>query len=303
MSDEFPFKIHDIAGAQSGPRLLITGGVHGDEFTPMAAIRQLSRQVDPALLSGNLTLIPIVNEAAFLDGARVAGDGLDLARICPGRESGSVSERVAHSLSGLIRAADFYIDLHTGSYDSSIFPLTGYVLHDDEDVLDAQRRMARAFNLPVVWGTDPSLDGRTLSVARDSNVPSIYAEYLGSGMCDPAGVADYVQGCLNVMKDLEMIEQPLQAARVRHLVEDRRVGSGHMQVQNLSPVTGFFEAAVSLGDPVVVGDLLGTVVGYDDGETRSVLAVEAGMVIGLRTFSRVTKGDFVAVIMPNASDK
>lgn len=41
--------------------------------------------------------------------------------------------------------------------------------------------MARAFGLPLIWGTDPTLPGRSLSVARDANVPAIYAEYLGGG--------------------------------------------------------------------------------------------------------------------------
>ena len=34
-----------IQAADVGPHLLITGGVHGDEFEPMAAIRRL---IDPS---------------------------------------------------------------------------------------------------------------------------------------------------------------------------------------------------------------------------------------------------------------
>ena len=45
--------------------------------------------------------------------------------------------------------------------------------------------MARAFNLPLIWGTDASLEGRSLSVARDAAVPAIYAEYLGGGVFSP----------------------------------------------------------------------------------------------------------------------
>ena len=35
-------------------------------------------------LRGRLTLIPLVNEAAYQLGRRTAEDGLDLARTCPG---------------------------------------------------------------------------------------------------------------------------------------------------------------------------------------------------------------------------
>ena len=110
------FATRTIAGAGAKPHLLVTAGVHGDEFEPMAAVRELIRALDPMRprLRGRVTLAPVVNEAAFLRGQRTAEDGLDLARTCPGRADGTITERVAASLSQLIRAADYYIDLHTG---------------------------------------------------------------------------------------------------------------------------------------------------------------------------------------------
>ena len=45
----------------------------------MVAIRRLVALVEPAKLRGKLTLVPVVNEAAFLRGHRTADDGLDLA--------------------------------------------------------------------------------------------------------------------------------------------------------------------------------------------------------------------------------
>src|SRR5882672_10802270 len=139
-------KTQMVCGHDAGPHLLITGGVHGDEFEPMAAIRRLLIDVDTSKLRGKLTLVPVVNEAALALGSRVAEDGLDLARTCPGRADGSVTEQVAQALSELIRAADYYIDLHTGGLALAVWPLAGYMLHPDADVLEKQRAMARAFN-------------------------------------------------------------------------------------------------------------------------------------------------------------
>ena len=226
-------------GTTKGPRLLITGAVHGDEFEPIAAIHQLislfeknAPTVTP--FRGTVTLIPIVNEPAFLRGHRCGDDGLDLARTCPGRADGSATERIAHELSQTIREADYYIDLHTGGTELSVSPLSGYMLHPDLDVLEKQRLMARAFNLPIVWGTSAHLDGRSLSVARDANVPAIYCEYLGSATCSHDGVVAYLEGCLNVMGALGMMERPIPASRIAHLVENPAPGSGHMQVSSSS---------------------------------------------------------------------
>jgi predicted deacylase len=293
-------------GLSSGPHLLITGGVHGDEFEPMAAIRQLIdlfKDRDEAVsgFRGTITLIPIVNEAAFWRGHRCAADGLDLARTCPGRAEGSITEQTAWALSAAICSADYYIDLHSGGTELSVYPLAGYCLHANPGILQVQRRMARAFNLPVVWGTDPRLNGRSLSVARDANVPAIYAEYLGSATCNSAGVAAYVQGCLNVMSELEMLLRSRPVYRVQHTVEDQSSNSGHMQVCNPSPQSGYFEPTVQLGAPIHKGELIGTVFALDGSEPSLIRSTQNGIVLVLRTFPRVLAGESVGVVLETQS--
>lgn len=293
-------KQYSIDGDREGPHLLITGGVHGDEFEPIAAIRRLIQifEMDDASakLSGRLTLIPIVNESAWWRGHRCGDDGLDLARTCPGRAGGSVTEQTAYALSQTIRQADYYIDLHTGGTELSVYPLAGYMLHADAGVLDVQRRMARAFNLPVVWGTSGRLDGRSLSVARDAGVPAIYCEYLGSATCSTSGVMAYVEGCQNVMRELQMLAGDRADSQVEYVVEDDRPDSGHLQVRHPSPVDGFFEPAVELGDVVLQGSLLGTV--YDTVNCgHEITAEHDGLVLVLRTFPRVKSGESVGVVL------
>ena len=300
MSDPVDLQRALIEGSGPGPHLLITGGGHGDEFESMAAIRRLISHFDgPARekLQGRLTLVPVVNEAAYLRGTRTAEDGLDLARVCPGDPDGSVTLRTAHALSGLIRSADCYIDLHTGGSPSSVWPMTGYGLHPDTGILDRQRAMARAFNLPVIWGTTATLQGRSLSVARDAGIPAIYAEYQGSGRCDPEGVEAYFEGCLNVLAVLGMIARPAPVSRVEHVVEDDRPNSGDMGLHNQTPVTGYFEAAVQLGGRVREGDLLGTVCDPLGSAVHEMRAERSGHILVLRTFPRVLKAEMVAVIL------
>ncbi len=280
-----------------GPHVLITGGVHGDEFEPMVALRRLHALLESAELRGLLTLVPVVNESAFRRGQRTGDDGLDLARVCPGRADGLPTERVAFALSSLIRSADYYIDLHTGGTALSVWPLAGYTLHRDGAVLDKQRALARAFNLPVIWGTDPTLDGRSLSVARDANIPAIYAEYLGGGRCDAAGVRAYVDGCLNVLGLVKLIDHPPPPSRVVHVVEDDRPQSGHMQRCYPAPIDGFFEAAVELGQPIRAGAPLGEVTDPLGRERHPIISTQTGHVLVLRTFPAVRAGDSLAVVL------
>jgi predicted deacylase len=295
-------KSKTIIGAHSGPRLLIVAGVHGDEYEPMAAVRLLIEMVKPQQLKGTLTLVPCVNDAAFRCSSRVAEDGLDLARVCPGRPDGSITERTAHALSELIREADYFVDLHTGGTALRLTPLAGYMLHGNAAVLDAQRRMSRAFNLPIIWGTHAGAEGRSLSVARDLNIPAIYTETGGGGGCDQSYVDACVEGCLSVIAELRMVDWPVAESRVEYVVEDPRDQSGHLQIQHPAPHEGFFEHQVILGQKIKKGDLLG-VVSDTLGECKApVFAQESGVVLMLRWTRRVNAGDALAAILPSSEE-
>lgn len=297
--DAWELKSKTITGREAGPHLLITGGVHGDEWEPMAACRRLLAEIDPAHVRGRITIVPVVNEPAFARGRRTAEDELDLARTCPGRDLGSVTERIAASLSRLIRTADYYIDLHTAGTVFQMLPLAGYNLHTDAKILETQRTMARAFGLPIVWGTNARLDGRSLSVARDARVPAIYVENGGGGTCDLRRIEENVRGCLNIARTFGILtDTAAQSQEPRYVVEDDRDASGHLQVQSQAPTAGYFEPSVSLGDVVRRGDVIGKIVDPVGTELASITAYDSGTVLLLRTYPSVRTGDPLVVILP-----
>jgi predicted deacylase len=300
-----------FGGNRSGPRLLITAGVHGDEYLPMLAVRELIDRFesDDNLrddLHGTLTLVPLVNRSAFQRGHRVGDDGKDLARICPGRREGTITEQLAYVLSRQIREASHYIDLHTGGTELCVLPLAGYVLHADRVILEQQRKMASAFRLPFLWGTSAELPGRSLSVARDAAVPAIYVEYLGAhrelaelaagAVSSRASDHPLVSGCLNVMKHLCMLRGPEENGAGQEVIEDWRSASGHMQVCNRAPVSGFLRPKVSLGQQVTRGDLLAEIISETGTEQHQVVSQQAGKVVVVREYPRINHGNSVAVI-------
>ncbi len=295
-------KTWTIRGKKSGPRGLILGGIHGDEYEPMAAIRLLFQQIDPAELVGELTLVPIANQPAFSRLSRTGADGLDLARTFPGNPAGSDTERIAAEVTCLIQSADFLIDLHTGGRAMKILPLTGYLLHPNSQVLEQQRNMARAFNLPIVWGTTPHLEGRSLSVARDANIPAIYTEWGGGEACQQQGVDDYVQGCRNILASWQMLPptgQPdnITSDRVTCVVEDSRENSGHLQLNYQAPVSGFYEAACELGTYVRSGDILGRIWQNLEEPAVEIKATQTGLLFLTRVLPAVHQGDCLATIL------
>jgi predicted deacylase len=299
MMGHWELKSKTIVGRDAGPHLLITGGVHGDEWEPMAACRRLLAEIDPANVRGRITIVPVVNEPAFLRGKRTAEDELDLARTCPGRDDGSVTERIAASLSRLIGTADFYIDLHTAGTVFQMLPLAGYNLHTNTTILEKQRTMARAFGLPIAWGTNARLDGRSLSVARDAGVPAIYVENGGGGTCDQGRVDENVRGCLNIARTFGVLTDTAASSNEpQYFVEDDRDASGHLQVQSQASVAGYFEPSMALGEVVRRGDVIGKIVDPLGAVLAEITAYDSGTVLLLRTFPSVRSGDPLVVILP-----
>ncbi len=221
-----------------------------------------------------------------------------ISRVCPGQIDGSITQRIAHHLSELIRSADFYIDLHTGGAALTLIPLSGYLLHSDATVLETQRRMARAFNLPFIWGTTPTLNGRSISVARDANVPAIYVEHGGGAEFSAAAVAELTSGCLNVMTELKMLDRPMPPQRKQKIVEDPSPQSGHLQINYPSPLNGIFEPAATLGRYMEPGEIIGRVTDLQTGDSSAVRAEKAGLLVMLRAMPRVQVGDALATIVP-----
>ncbi|MCD2422547.1 succinylglutamate desuccinylase/aspartoacylase family protein [Niabella pedocola] len=292
--------IQTIGGVQQGPKLLLVAGVHGDEYEPMMAAMELCRILEGRLEKGTVTIVTVANETAYGNGQRTGADGLDLARICPGRASGSSSEAAAAALSERILACDYLVDMHTGGALFDIYPLTGYLLHPDPLVLETQRRMAAAFNLPLIWGTDAGPNGRTLSVARDAGIPAIYVEYGGGNGIGMPIVNTYIEGCLGVLEELGMIPAGLmkrKQCKVRYRIEDPEPDGGFLQGKMASEFDGIFLPDVATGNRVTAGQQWGTVIDPLQHRQYPVVADRTGLVLFIRKSPRVKAGDSLGGIL------
>jgi predicted deacylase len=283
-----------VTGKAQGPVLVVTAGVHGDEYEGVEAIPGVFRDTDPRSLKGTLFMIPVCNIPAFETITRSSPiDGLNLARTFPGNGSGSITERIAHLIATqILPDADFYIDLHSGGMMYDIPTLVGY-LHDDGDLGVRSLAGARAFGAPVLWGHPlPVAPGRTLSSAVDHDVPCIYTEASGGGLARPDDVACFRNGVLNVMKSLDMIDgNPQPSPTVLHLF-----GDGNIDQAILAQSAGYYKPEVELLDEVRSDQLLGTIRDLLGEVVSEVRAPTDGVVIMLRRFHSVRVGDGLAHI-------
>jgi len=293
-------KAYRVDSGKAGPKVLLTAGVHGDEYEPMLTAMQLINELPGLLKSGSVTIVPITNESAYVNGIRYGEDGLDLARICPGKPDGTITERVASQISSLIQESDYFIDMHTGGPAFEIYPLVGYVLHPCPEILKKQQEMAQAFNLPLVWGTDYRPDGRTLSVASDAKIPAIYLEFGGGTGFRTQVVDAYKEGFMRLLNYFNMLNGSIESDSSvdKYWIEDHRQDSGYLQGKMPSPVDGIFVAEVKIGDEIKTGELFGRVIESYTGEQVDLYADIDGLVFLLRAMVKVKPGDALGGIMP-----
>ena len=284
-------------GTAPGKTLLAIGAVHGDEYEGPVAIQDVYETLDAPALRGTFVGIPVLNGPAFAAASREGPwDHLNLARIFPGSPTGSPTLRIAHAVrEWLLPQCDLLLDIHSGGDAYHITHLAGYQLRDG-DVGRIQREAAIAFGADLIWGT-AGLPGRTLSAAGELGIPSIYVEMPGEGRCRPGDLDRARQGIRNILAYLGMVDGPYPATRPRYFVEMSEPGSGHLQVDHVTPTSGLFLPSVAVWDWVEQHQVLG-VVRHPDGRTLAeIRSVRAGRVLFLRTLPRVFSGDAVAFVL------
>ncbi len=110
---------HKISHGKPGRKIYIQGGIHGGEVT-IWIFERLYKFLTENEFDGEVVLVPIANPISWrqrvyfnTNGKFDLYLGKDWNRNFPGKEEGSLGERIAHHLTTLASECDLVIDLHT----------------------------------------------------------------------------------------------------------------------------------------------------------------------------------------------
>ena len=285
-----------------GPTLLLTGGVHGDEYEGQIAISRLAHNLKPEEIQGRLILMPVVNVPAALNSTRTSPiDGRDLNRCFPGNPNGTFSEMLAHFMdSRIVPLADASVDLHTAGHSAECTPSTNMHYVADPALREKTLAAAAAFGAPynvVFWGVD---EGATLtSCVERRNILSLGTEIGGWGRVSVEGVRIGERGVRNMLKHLGMMAGKPETAQ-----RSGAPGTRHMMVRDpacysFAPTNAVFEPRHVAGDVVETGQSAGFFHFVEDLDHAPIeLRYAASGVLWMAAGpGRVRRGDCVAVLM------
>jgi len=203
-----------INGSKKGKILALTAGVHGYEYPPILALYRLKKIVDPQSLQGTLILVHVANLHAFQKRIVYYNpyDWKNLNRVFPGNPEGTITQRLAYLLTEeVIKKCDCLIDLHCGDANEALIPYAYWMLSGDEKTNEASRKMALAFGIKHIIidesrSKDLSDSKYLGNTALLLSKPAITTESGYLGKTDEESVSRNVNGILNVMRHLGMIE-------------------------------------------------------------------------------------------------
>lgn len=275
-----PIKV--IHGKRSGPCLLVTAAMHGNELNGTEIINRLLKISALKQLRGTLIAIPVLNVYGLINRSRYLPGGLELDRCFPGAKTGTHAARMAHIFtSEIFNKADVCIDLQTGFINYTNLPQI-YVNFEDEQA----KTLAETFNAPVISNTTCE-KGMLRTLAFKKKKPFLLYEAGEAMRFDEHAIKVGVKGILNIMRKLDMLpnstskkEAPLKSFFTEKNIWVRASTSGISHTKH------------KLGQHVKKGEVLCTIndpFGATDSVT--VTSPEEAIIVGKNNLPLVHEGE------------
>ena len=272
---ELPFTV--IRGAQPGPVLLVTAGIHGSEYASIEAAVRVS-WMNPQELSGTLVVLPISNLPAFKARSIYINpiDGQNLNRQFPGDADGTFSQQLAAWLTeNAIQGSDAFIDLHGGDMIEALTPFTIFTEGDEK-----ARALAAAFGIPLLVSSAPG--GTSIATGFRHGVPSILAEAGGNGLWPESDVLWLEQGVMRAMQHLGMLDGTPEPMPTRLLTQFAWLRADH---------DGLWHPTLGAGENVQAGQDLGRITDAFGTTVQQITAPQAGVTLFAVTSLAINHGD------------
>lgn len=243
----------EIVGAKPGPHLTVLAGIHGAEYSSIAAARKFVAEIADTEVIGRITVMPIVNVLAFW--ARtpflIPVDFANLNRAFPGNQHGSFTDIYAlHIFENIIKGSDYLVDMHAGDIPESLEPFT---IFEESAVEDKALWMAKAYGIKHIVRQKTAalvVAGSTSGTASAIGIPAIIAESGENGILDPAAVELHLVGLRNLARTIGVLTGEPWATS-EHILY---AGWNWLRADR----AGWWQPARKTGEVVKAGELLGT---------------------------------------------
>ena len=276
---EFQLPATILHGEQPGKTVLITAGIHAEEYVGIQSALELSEMLKVQKIAGTVVIVKVVNRKAFevRSGSESHEDGKNLNRVFPGDREGTWSERLAYAIEKeLLSIADYYIDLHSGDSYEQLTPYVYYAGAAAKEVVEQSREMAQQADVPYMVGSNVAMGG-CYNYAASLGIPSILLERGQMGGWTKEESHSTRRDVRNILCHLGIYQGEKDYRNYYPLeVKDLCYQAANEQ--------GLWYPCKKPGDMIQQGDILGVIKDYE-GKILEVCKAEYGGVILYQTGS------------------
>ena len=276
-----------IRGQKDGARVLLTAGIHCEEYTGIETANRLATELSPEKLIGCVCIIHVCNPTGFVSHSRdiVPEDGKNLNRCFPGSADSSAAPRLAHFITNdFIIPASCHIDLHCGGGCEELTPHVYFQQIEPGSVTEASKKLAALMDAKYMVPTK-AYTGSAFSHAAFHGVPSVLLERGGMAQWTETDVDAYLADVRRVLCRLGVLSDCTQQKNVPEVIDEVDYYNG--------TATGCWYPALHAGDMVKAGERLGVVKDMFGHVLGEVTAVHDGVILYQVGSFSVSDGEFL----------
>lgn len=271
------------------PKLSIICGIHGNETSALFVVQKLLRQISEfGAINGTIRILADSNPLAKISGERCCTvDSQDLNRVFPGDKTGSISQRIADGILGVIGDSDAVIDLHSFEMET---PVMGILVNNANP---KSCELLRVFSPKQAWVLNSNRFkekhfGSSLgAVLAERGVPNFAAELNQHNLSDE-DVDIAVTGILNVCSLFGILpSREIKAVNTFPLF-DRSV--------IFAESSGIFCPSKKPFDSVKKGEVIGIVTAIDSFEEKAIMSSGEGIIMQISWKKVIMPGEELAAI-------
>ncbi len=292
VDEELTIKKNTLRGvsADNGKRIAIVTGIHGDELEGQYICYRLVKKItaNMANLTGTVEIYPAINPLGMESVSRAFPmTGLDMNRVFPGSDIGSIAEKIAKKLIEDIKGADMCVDIHS----SNIFIREIPQVRVRPENSDRLMKYAKLLNTDMVWVHESGAVGNG-SLAESliaEEVPTLVVEMGVGQRIDLEYCDQLLHGLFNLMHELGIWAEEEHGISHPMVSTDGVVHVVHSSGSGIFVPTA--EHNMWLEKGAVIGEIVTPITGTVEQE---IIAPVSGVVFSLREYPIVYEGSVIA---------
>lgn len=274
-------------------RISIVTGTHGDELEGQYVCYELQRRIkeNEEFLNGIVDIYPALNPLGIDSITRgIPGFDLDMNRLFPGSENGSMPEYIASKIISDLKGSAVVIDIHASNIFLEEIPQCRINELSKDDLVP----LAKKLNLDYIWiHSSATVLESTLAYSLNSiGTPTLVVE-MGVGMRITKKYGNQlVDGIFSLMKELGIWTGKVITPKEPIVSDD-----GEVSFINAGS-SGVFVPCVEHWKNIKKDDHIGDILNPLTGEINERIIAQAdGIVFTLREYPIVSEGSLIARIL------